>query len=198
MPRTPPPLPSGKPDGDDPDVAQSPDSPDSPEAPESLAPSKSARKRRMHALQDLGERLVELPPELVRRIELPEDLAEAIAEARRTKSHEGRRRQLQYVGRLMRGVDPVPIESAIEQALGTSREAVARMHRCEQLRDELLADDEALTGLLRRHPEADAQWLRSTIRAARREHAQQPGATPRHARELYRWLRDHLPPENPQ
>ncbi|HUN94039.1 MAG TPA: ribosome biogenesis factor YjgA [Burkholderiaceae bacterium] len=153
-------------------------------------PSKSRRKRDMHALQALGERLVALPPEVLRRVEVPPELREAIEEARRITSHEGRRRQLQYVGRLMRNVDPEPIRASLELATGESREAVARMHRCEQLRERLIDDDAALTELMRETPEADAQWLRATIRAARRERSD--GRPPRHARELYRWLHQNL------
>jgi ribosome-associated protein len=153
-------------------------------------PSKSQRKREMTALQALGESLLELPPALLARLELPERLREALAEMRRIGSHEGRRRQAQYIGRLMRDVDPAPLQAAIELARGDSRRAVALMHRCEQLRERLLADDAALAAVVAQLPGADVQRLRTMIRAARRE--QRDGRPPKHARQLYRWLHEHL------
>jgi ribosome-associated protein len=149
-------------------------------------PSKSQRKREMAALQDLGVALVRLSAEQLARIDLPENLRDAIAAARRITVHEGRRRQLQYVGRLMRGVDPEPIARALAAATGDSRATVELMHRCERWRDRLIDDDAALTELLRDHPGIDTQPLRATIRAARRERA--AGGAPKHARELYRRL----------
>ena len=153
-------------------------------------PSKSQRKREMLALQDLGEALVALGRDELRRIELPDELRGAIEEAQRITSHEGRRRQLQYVGRLMRTVEAEPIRAGLARVTGSSKAEVARMHRCEELRDRLLGDDAALTELLHAQPHADGQWLRTTIRAARREAA--GGRPPRHARELYRWLQRNL------
>lgn len=153
-------------------------------------PSKTQRKREMAALQDLGVALVRLGAEQLARIELPENLREAIAAARRISDHEGRRRQLQYVGRLMRGVDAEPIAHALAAATGDSKAAAELMHRCERWRERLLDDDAALTELLRDHPGIDAQPLRATIRAARRERSQ--GSAPKHARELYRWLHKAL------
>lgn len=151
-------------------------------------PSKSQRKREMTALQALGESLLRLTAAELARIDLPEALREAIAETARIGSHEGRRRQLQYIGRLMRQIDPEPLRSAIEDATGESKKSVALMHRCEKLRDALLADDAALAGVLAELPGADSQQLRATIRAARREHLD--GRPPKHARQLYRWLHE--------
>lgn len=149
-------------------------------------PSKSQRKRDMAALQDLGQSLLRLTAAELARIELPESLREAIAEAGRISAHEARRRQMQYIGRLMRQVDPEPLRAAIEDATGESQQAVALMHRCERLRDALLADDAALEAVLADLPAADVQQLRAMIRAARREH--KDGRPPKHARQLYRWL----------
>jgi ribosome-associated protein len=153
-------------------------------------PSKSQRKREMTALQDLGESLLRLTPAALARIDLPEALREAIGEAARLGSHEARRRHLQYIGKLMRQVDPEPLRAAIENATGESRQAVALMHRCERLRDALLADDAALDGVLAELPGADVQQLRATIRAARREHKE--GRPPKQVRLLYRWLHDQF------
>jgi len=153
-------------------------------------PSKTQRKQEMTALQQLGEELLRLNPARLARIDLPEALREAVLEANRITAHEGRRRQIQYIGRLMRQVDPEPIRRALGETTGESRAAVALMHRCERLRDRLLDDDDALTGFLSEHPHADVQRLRAMIRAARREHSS--GAAPKHARELYRWLHELL------
>src|SRR5512137_560506 len=151
-------------------------------------PSKSQRKRDMTALQDLGESLLRLTNAELARIDLPEELRQAITGSARITSHEARRRHLQYIGKLMRQVDPQPLRAAIDDATGESKQAVALMHRCERLRDALLADDGALEAVLAELPGADVQQLRSTIRAARREHAE--GRPPRQARQLYRWLHE--------
>lgn len=153
-------------------------------------PSKTQRKKEMHALQALGEELVRLRGDQLQRIELPEALREAIAFAHRVTSHEARRRHMQYVGKLMRQADADEIRRALAQVTGESRGAIALMHRAERWRDRLLNDDDALTEFIAAHSQADVQWLRATIRAARREHERQQA--PRHARELYRWLHQRL------
>jgi ribosome-associated protein len=155
-------------------------------------PSKTQRKKEMHALQALGQQLVDLSRDQLARVELPDELREAIDFAHRVTSHEGRRRHLQYIGKLMRQVDADAIRAAIGRATGESRAAVAQMHLAERWRDRLLDDDAALTAFMAERPGADLQWLRSTIRAARREHA--AGQPPKHARALYRWLHDELAP----
>jgi ribosome-associated protein len=97
---------------------------------------------------------------------------------------------MQYVGKLMRGVDPEPIARALDALAGESHGAVALMHRCERWRERLLADDGALTELVAEHPQVDVQALRAMIRAARREQA--AGQPPKNARALYRWLHQLL------
>ncbi len=154
-------------------------------SPESV--SKTRRKQEMHELQALGAALVELPETQIRSLALDEGLRAAVLEAKRISSHEARRRQLQYIGRLMRDVDPAPIRARLEALEGTSAEAAARHRRLEQLRERLLADDAALTDLLAAHPGADAQALRTLIRNARRE--QKEGRPPRAFRELFRTLK---------
>jgi ribosome-associated protein len=158
--------------------------------PPAEAPSKSQRKRDMHALQALGVELTRLSREQLDRLDLPEDLRAAIDFSHRVTSHEARRRHLQYLGKLMRSVDAEALRDALARVTGESRAAVALMHAAERWRDRLLADDEALTEFIAAHPASDVQWLRAAIRAARREFAaQQP---PKHARELYRWLHGTL------
>lgn len=153
-------------------------------------PSKTQRKKEMTALQSLGERLVKLNAAQLAQVPLPDRLREAITAAQKITAHEARRRQLQYVGKLMRQVEPEPIAQALDMLGGESHAAIALMHHCEQWRERLLADDDALTDLLREHPGTDVQALRALIRAARRERDTQQA--PRHARELYRWLHDAL------
>jgi ribosome-associated protein len=155
-------------------------------------PSKTQRKKEMHALQALGQQLVDLSRDQLARVDLPDELREAIDFAHKVTSHEGRRRHMQYIGKLMRRVDAEEVRAAIGRATGASRAAVALMHLAERWRDRLLADDEALTEFMAERPGADVQWLRATIRAARREHG--AGQAPKSARELYRWLHDELTP----
>jgi ribosome-associated protein len=159
----------------------------------SAPPSKSQRKRDMHALQALGGELVRLRRDQLQRLDLPDDLREAIEFAHRVTSHEGRRRHMQYLGKLMRQVDADAVRAGIDQVTGDSRAAVALMHLAERWRDRLIADDAALTEFVAACPGADVQWLRAAIRAARREVANQQA--PRHTRELYRWLHEQLEPQ---
>jgi ribosome-associated protein len=169
-------------------IQKTPTAPPPAEQAATERPSKSQRKREMTALQDLGESLLRLTAAELARLDLPEALREAIGGMARIGSHEARRRHRQYIGKLMRQVDPEPLRAAIEDATGESKQAVALMHRCERLRDALLADDAALDAVLAELPGADVQQLRSTIRAARREHEQ--GRPPKHVRQLYRWLHE--------
>lgn len=150
-------------------------------------PSKSQRKREMTALQDLGAELVGLSRERLARIEMPERLRDAILEAQRITKHEARRRQLQFVGKLMRDVDPAPLQAAIDEINGVSAAANARQHRLERLRARIMEDETAFAELARDHPAADIQHLRQLRRNALRE-AQQ-GKPPRAFRELFRELR---------
>ena len=153
-------------------------------------PSKSQLKREMHALQELGVALVELPKDALKRMPMPEDLADAVHEARRITDHEGKRRQVQYVGRVMRGLrddETAALRTALDEYRGVNRAATARLHWIERTREQLLADDAALTAFIREHPGADPQEGRTLIRNARRE-AQQ-GKPPRYFRELFQWIR---------
>lgn len=155
-------------------------------APPAERPSKTQRKRQMHARQALGEKLVELNAEQLARLALPERLLDSIALAQRISGREARRRQLQFIGKLMRDSDFEAIQCAYDALTGPSRESIALMHRCERLRDQLLGDEAALDCFVRDHADIDAQWLRAKVRAARQERG---GLGPaRHARELYRWL----------
>jgi ribosome-associated protein len=150
--------------------------------------SKTKRKLEMLELQSLGVALVELPPGQLDTLALPTALAVAVREARRITSHEARRRQLQYIGRLMREVDPEPIRAALAARAGQSTAARARQFRLEAWRNRLLADDAALTEFTRENAATDLQALRTLIRNARREIAE--GRPPRAQRDLFRLLRE--------
>ncbi len=150
--------------------------------------SKTKRKQQMLERQALGSALLELPPGRLDALELPRELADALREGRRIASHEARRRHLQYIGRIMRDLDPEPIRAALADLEGRSALARARHRRIEQWRDRLLEDDGALTQFARQHRDADLQALRALIRNARREIAQD--RSPRAQRALFRLLRD--------
>lgn len=153
-------------------------------------PSKSQLKRQMHELQELGVRLAELNAQQLDTIELPADLRDALDEAHRVTGRDSRRRHMQYIGRLMREVDPVPIRAKIAAWDGQSREQSAKLHLIERWRDRLIEDTGpgTLEELLRTHPSADAQRLRALIRNARTEQAN--ARPPKNYRELFRMLRE--------
>jgi ribosome-associated protein len=150
--------------------------------------SKTRKKREMHELQALGAALAQLSELQLETIEIPEKLREAILEAKRIRSHEAKRRQMQYIGRLMRDVDPVPIRSRLAEVEGSSAQATARHRRLEAWRERLLGDDEALTAFAAEYPGADLQVLRTLIRNARKEAGL--GRPPRAYRELFRVLKE--------
>lgn len=165
--------------------------------PDSEAPqlSKTRRKREMHALQALGERLVELTSAQLSSLALPERLADAVAEAKRIGGFEARRRQMQYIGRLMRDVDAGPIAARVAALDQTTAADGARHREIEHWRERLLADEGALTELAQTYPGLDTQQLRTLVRNARKEQAQ--GRPPHAARALFRALRTLLDEQTP-
>lgn len=153
-------------------------------------PSKSQLKREMTALQKLGEELVEQPRDRVKRVPMPEDVRDAILECQQIKNHEGRRRQMQYVGKKMRTLDEEEvalIQKTIDSWKGASKSETAAMHALERRRDKLLADDQTLTDLLEEHPHLDVQQLRTLIRNARKEQAE--NKPPKAYREIFQILK---------
>jgi len=153
-------------------------------------PSKSQLKREMTALQKLGAELIAEPRDRVKRVPMPEDVRDAILECQQIKDHEGRRRQLQYVGKKMRTLDEDEI-AAIQRTLdswrGLSKADTASLHAIERRREKLLKDDGALTVLLAQHAELDAQHLRTLIRNARKEQAE--NKPPKAYREIFQILK---------
>jgi len=156
-------------------------------------PSKTALKQQAHDAQRLGEALAALPDERLAALAMPDALREALHTLRRTRSHEGRRRQLQYVGKLMRREDLQPLRDAVAQSqLGAAHDALA-LHEAERWREELARDDAALTRWVAAYPQCDAQRLRSLVRNARKDAALPPGE--RHGRawrELFQFIKPYV------
>ena len=153
--------------------------------------SRSAKKREVEELQRLGAALVALAPGQVETLDLPDELLAAVREAQRITSHEAKRRQVQFIGRVMRRVDPEPVRAALAQVAGQSATARVRQRRLEQWRQRLIEDDAALTEFAGSFAGADLQTLRALIRNARKEIAETK--PPRAQRELFRLLRELLP-----
>lgn len=150
--------------------------------------SKTKKKRESEELQKLGAALIELPAVQLDALGLPAELLAAVREAQRISSHEARRRQVQFIGKVMRRIDPEPVRAAVAAITSQSATARARQKRLEQWRERLIADDAALTEFAGGHAGADLQEMRTLIRNARREIAE--GKPPRAQRELFRVLRN--------
>jgi ribosome-associated protein len=154
-------------------------------------PSKTELKRHSDALQALGLELVEQPRDRVKRVPMPEDVRDAILVCQTIKNHEGRRRQLQFVGKKMRTLteeEVAIVQRTIEGWKGASKADTAALHALERRREKLLADDQALTNLLAEHPELEAQHLRTLIRNARKEQAEHK--PPKAYREIFQILKE--------
>jgi ribosome-associated protein len=156
-------------------------------------PSKTQRKQKAHDLQGLGQDLVELPASRLVGLDMPEILRDAIAEYKRTRSFEGKRRQLQYIGKQMRFADEAPLREAVAAyKLGSAKDTL-KLHETERWRDELVADDQAATRWAVEFPGSDLQRLRSLIRAARKDAAAAPEQrNGRGYRELFQFIKPWL------
>ena len=150
--------------------------------------SKTKRKQEMTALQKLGAELVTLKKSQIDQLHLPEQLLDAVLEAKRLKQHEAIRRQMQFIGKIMRGVDAEPIQQQVDAWNGVNQDETARLHQLELWRDRLIAEDSALSEYLNAHPGCEAQQLRTLIRNARKEHA--ANRPPASFRALFRLLRE--------
>ncbi len=154
-------------------------------------PSKTELKRQSDALQALGKELVEAPRDRVKRVPMPEDVRDVILECQNINNHEGRRRQMQFIGKKMRTLtegEVAVIRRTIEGWKGASKADTAALHALERRRDKLLADDKALTALLEEAPHLDVQHLRTLIRNARKEQAE--NKPPKAYREIFQILKD--------
>lgn len=153
-------------------------------------PSKSQRKRDMIALQKLGGQLVEQSAERIRKCDIPDDLRNAILECQRIKNREGHRRQLQFIGKLMRGLTEEQVESIkqqIESWKGLSKADTVLLHAVESQRTQLLENPNAFTDFMKQFPQADSQQIRTLIRNAKKE--QEAKKPPKAYRELYKVIR---------
>lgn len=169
------------------------------DTPPEEGPSRSARKRESEELQSLGEQVAELPAETIATLPLPEPLIDALASAKRIGSFGGRRRHLQYIGKLMRRLDPGALDAvrdAVSAARAPSARQTALLHRAEREREELLESDAALERWLADDRAGDAQRLRSLIRQARKDAREaRPGEAPRRGkayREIFAIVRARL------
>ncbi len=153
--------------------------------------SKTRRKKDMHELQALGERLVTLNREQIEALDIPEALREAVEESHSITKHEARRRHMQFIGRLMRDVDPEPIREKLREWDGQSTEHTALLHRAERWRDRIIEDERAVqefaAELGPRGAQVNWQALRTQAKEARRE--REANRPPKHYRELFRDIR---------
>ena len=151
-----------------------------------LPPSKTRRKHDMHALQQLGVALIALDPKRLATLDLPEALFDAIALARTITRHEARRRQMQYIGRLMRDIDAAPLRAALAGWAEGPRRERARFALLERWRDRILDDADGLQAFVAEYPGAPRDALAALVTGVRDERAR--GAPPRKSRALFREL----------
>lgn len=168
--------------------------------------SRTDQKRESAELQSLGEDLLTLRADLLERIALPEKLSDALAEAKRITNFEGKRRQMQFIGKLMRKLDEETVQAArdalAEQRGGSARETLA-LHEAEQWRDDLIAREDALDEWMRRYPGTDSQQLRALVRQARKDNPPDrdlvsKGLAPRQGRayrEIFQLVKEQLSDE---
>ena len=152
--------------------------------------SKTKRKQQMLELQDLGEELVALSKDALKKTPMSDELREAIKEYQRIPTHGAHRRQMQYIGKIMRNEDTAPIIEKLKQLKGSSTAATALLHRIERYRTEMIAKDEAITQFLSDFPAVDAQPLRALVRNARKEAEQ--AKPPKAYRELFQLIKTAL------
>ncbi|WP_051709635.1 ribosome biogenesis factor YjgA [Andreprevotia chitinilytica] len=153
--------------------------------------SKSQMKRDSIALQELGAALIPVDKKRLESLHLPERLLTAILDAKRITANGATARQKQYIGKLMRDVDPAPIRELLDAMAGVSDRHNAWLHQLERLRDRLIDDPKALESFIVEHPQADIQQLRQLIRNVLKEREQLK--PPKAFRELFQVLREYIP-----
>ena len=157
-----------------------------------MAPSRNELKQQMQDLQELGEAVAALPPDRLDKLKIDERLRDAIDELRRTKSFEGKRRQIQYIGKLMKHEDPEPLREAVASyRVGSATDTLA-LHQAEYWRDQLLAADDALANWVEEFPATDIQQLRSLVRSARKEKLEPGERHGRAYRDLFKLVKEQL------
>lgn len=162
-------------------------------------PTRTDLKKESAELQKLGEDLLTLSTDPMAKLALPDRLVEAVAEAKRITNFEGKRRQMQFIGKLMRQLTPEQIDAiraALQAQHTPSRQETALLHHAEKWRDQLVANDDAVGQWLNLHPATDSQQLRSLVRQARKDaKPEKPGEAPRHGRayrEIFQLVREAL------
>ncbi len=150
--------------------------------------SKTKLKAEADAAQHIGKKLIDLPKERLVKLALPEALFDAVLEAKRLTANGAIRRQLQYLGRLMRDIDSAPIVEQLQAWEGKNTQENARFHGMERWRDRLITEPVALQQFLGLHPQADIQQLRTLIRNAQKELA--ASKPPKSSRELFKLIRE--------
>ncbi len=167
----------------------------------SVEQSRTDLKKESDRLQNLGEALVTLRADLLAKLELSDKLLDALAEARRITNFEGRRRHMQFIGKLMRQLDEATVaaaEAALEEQRRPSAAETLTLHQAEQWRDRLIADDAALNDWMQLAPDTDTQQLRALVRQARKDAQavkEKPGEAQRHGkayREIFQLVRESL------
>ncbi len=151
-------------------------------------PSKTKKKEAMHELRDLGAELVELSIGQLKAIKLPENIFEAVRECQKITAHGARRRQVAYLGKLMRGVDDEPIRAGLAMLRGESSAETARLHRLERFRTRLLEDESFLAEIAAIWPELDLQHMRQLRRNALKE--QENNKPPKNFRAIFQILQE--------
>ncbi len=154
---------------------------------EDSLPSKTKLKAEADAAQEIGRQLLALPKERLKKLALEESLFEAIAEAKRLTANGAIRRQLQYIGRLMREVDLAPIVEQLQKWEGKHQEENARFHQMERWRVRLIAEPKAIEEFIAHFPQVDIQAIRTLIRNAQKEQA--GNKPPKSSRELFKTIR---------
>ncbi len=167
------------------------------------AQSRTDLKKESLELQKLGEDLLTLRPDFMARLDLSEKLKDAVAQAKRISNFEGKRRQMQFIGKLMRLLDPAEVDAVKavldEQHSGSAADILA-LHQAQTWRDRLIADDDAFGQWVQHHPLSDSQQLRALIRQARKDaKPEKPGAAVRHGRafrDIFQIVKTTLSPES--
>ena len=157
-----------------------------------IAPSRNELKKQMQDLQELGEAVSALPPDRLDKLKIDERLRDAIDELRRTRSFEGKRRQVQYIGKLMKHENPEPLREAVASyRVGSATDTLA-LHQAEYWRDQLLAADDALANWVKEYPATDVQQLRSLVRSARKEKLEPGERHGRAYRDLFKMVKGQM------
>ena len=161
-----------------------------------IAPSRNELKKTMQDLQELGEAIASLPVDRLDKLKIDERLRDAIDELRRTKSFEGKRRQIQYIGKLMKHENPEPLREAVASfRVGSATDTLA-LHQAEYWRDQLLAGDDALANWVKEYPATDVQQMRSLVRAARKEKLEPGERHGRAYRDLFKLVKELMSTES--